>query len=84
MKLTISGQRKIQTWNTLRNVSRVALEDIEFSPEDFTGGLYIDLSPKDLNVVMSILALYSALVAENEGFTKSLPSIVAKLEKATA
>lgn len=83
MKLTVSGQRKIQTWLTLRNVSRVNLADVEFGCEDFEGGLYIDLSNKDIQVVTAILELYSALVKENEGFTKALPDILAKLNKAS-
>lgn len=82
MKLTASGQQKIQGWASLRNVTRANLSDIEFKPEDFEGGLYIDLSKKDIVVVTAILELYTALVKENEGFTKALPDILAKLNKA--
>ena len=83
MKLTISGQRKIQTWATLRNVTRATLGSIEFGPEDFEGGLFIDLQKKDITVLTGVLELYCALVKENEGFTKNLPNILEKLNKAS-
>ena len=46
-------------------------------------GFVIDLSKKDIVVVTGILELYSALVKENDGFTKSLPDILAKLNSAS-
>ena len=82
MKLTPSGQQKIQSWVTLRHVTRTTLDSIEFEPEDFEGGLFIDLSKHDAMVITGILELYSALVKENDGFTKPLPNIIEKLTKA--
>lgn len=82
MKLTPSGQQKIQSWVTLRHVTRATLDTIEFAPEDFEGGLFIDLSKHDAMVITGILELYAALVKENEGFTKPLPNIIEKLNKA--